>query len=340
MDRWPVGRSKRGSARRRLAVIGRAEPVRAPFPDIAAAVEQAEAVGLAAAGGDGTGRPAIGRGGRKRAAPDVAARRAVGLEQVVAPGEALALEAAARRALPFRFGRQAQPGPVAIGLRVVPRDMDDGMIGPVADVRARALGALPAGIGHRQPPRQAAHDLSRRLPQRRRRLQVEDEGRTGLLGVRHVTGRPHEVGELPVGDGGRCDGEGAERHAPRRAFAVARHGIGRVVAHDEAACADRDRAPAQQAARPPPSACEAGRSAAPPRPAAVGRAARGHGRTAYFSQNARVTPWLLHQRDDLLARRARRSASPRPRTAPPCRRRARDAAAARSCSSVRSASMS
>jgi len=48
--------------------------------------------------------------------------------EFVAPAELRAVQAAARGELPFRLGGQRLAGPGGIGLRVLERDVHDGMV--------------------------------------------------------------------------------------------------------------------------------------------------------------------------------------------------------------------
>ena len=71
------GLRKQRVLRSRLTVIGRAEPVGAPFPHIAAGIDQAECVGLAVGRGNWLRAPPFLGCVWERPTPDVAARHAV-----------------------------------------------------------------------------------------------------------------------------------------------------------------------------------------------------------------------------------------------------------------------
>src|SRR5699024_2874291 len=69
---------------------------------------------------------------RERALEDVRAPSAR-VNVVIAPRVLRALEAAARRVLPLRLGREASVGPRTVGLGVVPADVHDGVVVETVD---------------------------------------------------------------------------------------------------------------------------------------------------------------------------------------------------------------
>src|SRR5580765_2265238 len=70
----------------------------------------------------------------------------------VAPGEGRSLEPAARGVLPLRFRRQLLAGPGGVRLRVLERDLHDGMVVAAVDRRALAARVLPVRARHVLPP--------------------------------------------------------------------------------------------------------------------------------------------------------------------------------------------
>src|SRR4029077_11024608 len=88
---------------------------------------------------------------RKYAVPEVGLRLAVVIG-LIAPGEGLAVEPAARGIFPFRFGWQRASGPARIGFGVLVRDLNDGMIHPVSNFAAWSFRMSPARSGHELPP--------------------------------------------------------------------------------------------------------------------------------------------------------------------------------------------
>ena len=71
---------------------------------------------------------------------------------VVAPDVGLVVQAAAGRELPLGLGRQALAGPLGIGDRIEPGDVNDGMIVLALDAAARPFGMPPVGAGRPLPP--------------------------------------------------------------------------------------------------------------------------------------------------------------------------------------------
>src|ERR1700754_4948830 len=134
--------------RARLAV----EAVGAPFPDVAAGFQHADAVRLVLV--DRTGaEPAVVAGVplREVALPDVH-RVAAARFELIAPGEAGLLEAAAGRHLPLGLVREAGARPGGEGFGVVPGDVDDGGGEAVVDAGRRTLGMAPVGAEDLPPP--------------------------------------------------------------------------------------------------------------------------------------------------------------------------------------------
>src|SRR6201999_1014224 len=129
------------------------EAVRAPFPDVAAGVQHADAVRLGSAAGTGAEPAAVaGVALREVALPDVH-RVAAARFELVAPGEAGLLEAATGRHLPLSLVREAATGPGRESFRVAPGDVDDGMVeAVVVEPRPRALGMAPVGAEDLAPP--------------------------------------------------------------------------------------------------------------------------------------------------------------------------------------------
>ena len=209
-----------------VAVEARAVPVRAPLPDVARGVVEAEAVGREGARGRGSEVAVVRRVARREVAlPDVAAVLAARL-QLVAPGVATPLEAAAGRVLPLRLGREARAGPRAVGRRVLPGDVDDRVVHARLDVRGGALRVTPVGAEDLPPPGRRGERARRRGVLRQELL--EDERPAVALGVRAIARGGDELGELLVRDGGGVDGEGAQGDGADGALAVLGEALGVV----------------------------------------------------------------------------------------------------------------
>ena len=152
-------------------------------------------------------------------------------DQLVAPGEAPAFESAARGALPLRLGRQALARPFAVRLRVVPRHVDDRMAGPVAHVRARPLRALPRRVLDRHAT--TAGRRRRGAASARRAAAGEDERAADALGVGDVARSRGRRRRTRRSSPSSRRSRTPQRDVAHRALAVARDGVGAVVAHRE-----------------------------------------------------------------------------------------------------------
>src|SRR5579872_2546706 len=112
------GRRLRGiaapPARRRPRVV----PIRAPLPDVSTHLEQAPGAAALRIAPDGAGR----LGSLVLSVP-----AALPILPAIAPGIFAAVQAA-RAILPLQLGRQAQPGPGAVGARIVPAHADHRMV--------------------------------------------------------------------------------------------------------------------------------------------------------------------------------------------------------------------
>src|SRR5690242_8715622 len=117
----------RATAHVPMTRAGGAESVGAPFPHVSGRVVQAMSVrwkGIHGRGADEAVVAGVALG--ERALEDVHAVLAV-RGQLVTPGEPRAVQSAACGVLPLGLVRQSAPGPPAVGVRVQPRDVDDGM---------------------------------------------------------------------------------------------------------------------------------------------------------------------------------------------------------------------
>ena len=196
-------------------------PVGRPLPDVPDHVGEPVAVRR---------KPPHGRGAlvavqqgvlvREFALPGVRLRSS--LRQVlVAPGELGALEAAARRELPFRLARQllSRPGGVRFGVGV--GDMHHGMALATVQRALRPFRVPPVGPAAPRPPLVGVVQVDR--PGRGLEHDRAGEEEVGLsagitLGFghllcdRHVPGRLHEPRELEVGDRVLVEPEAPDRH--------------------------------------------------------------------------------------------------------------------------------
>ena len=109
--------------------------------------------------------------------------------------------------------------------------MDDRVIQARRDVRASALGTLPAGAGNLAPPGRIGHAAGRREIVGQQA--GEHEARAGLLGHGDMAGRRDESGEIAVADRGAGDQEGRQLHQPRGALTIAGFTLVAVAAHPE-----------------------------------------------------------------------------------------------------------
>ena len=112
-----------GSGRRQLRVVVGPIPIAHPFPDIAGDVIQPIAVGGKLRHGRDAGEPIGARIVIGKVALVGVGHPAAILLQGIAPRKDLPCQAASRRELPLRFGRQPLAGPSCIGERVVVCDM-------------------------------------------------------------------------------------------------------------------------------------------------------------------------------------------------------------------------
>src|SRR5436305_1507491 len=128
---------------------------------------------------------------REAALEHVHAVLAAGLA-VRPPREALAPKPAARRVLPLGLGGEPGAAPGAERARVVPGDVDDGMVAAPVDARLRPLGMAPVRTLDLPPPRRARDRSSG--GEVLRQEAAEHERRSGLLRVGDVPGRLRELG--------------------------------------------------------------------------------------------------------------------------------------------------
>ena len=176
---------------------------------------------------------AVGAGvaARELALEDVHPVLAARLE-IVAPRERVTLEPAAGGAAPTRPRSGSRvPDHAAVGLRVVPRDVDDGMVGTRLDVRLRALRVAPRRALDLAPPRCLGDGAS--VGEVVRQQPGEHERPAEALGVRLPAGGVDEPGERDVGDRVRVDAERVELDPVHRVLTVARVRPDRLVAHRE-----------------------------------------------------------------------------------------------------------
>src|SRR5260370_12388281 len=70
----------------------------------------------------------------------------------IAPRKLSLVKSAARRILPFGFGREFLAGPGGVGFLIPVRDVHNGMVIETADRAALAIGAMPVGAEFDTPP--------------------------------------------------------------------------------------------------------------------------------------------------------------------------------------------
>ena len=163
---------------------------------------------------------------REGALPGIRHLAAVRCE-FAAPGKLGTVETAARRDLPFRFGRQFLAGPSGVGLGVAIRDMHDGMIMQSGDRAARAVGAPPIRAELELPPLApiVEIDLMRWRGEHQRAGAQHVQQRTGIvlcvglqLSEGNVAGRVDEFEKVAVRDGCLVNPEPVDRDLMRRRF--------------------------------------------------------------------------------------------------------------------------
>ena len=206
---------------------GGVEPVGAPLPDIAGDGVEAEGIGWEAVDGAGSGEAVFGGvDAGELALPDVAEVVTFG-RQFISPRVELLFEAAAGSVLPLGFGGERFAGPCGVGCRIVPGDVDDGMVGAVVYVRTGAFGMEPGCSGDLAPPGCGGDGVFDELVEALGwEVGPEDEGPLESLGFGEVVGGGDEGGEVAVGDGVGVDGEGREGDGADGAFAVGGEGVG------------------------------------------------------------------------------------------------------------------
>jgi len=188
------------------------------------------------------------------ALPDVRLLRIGVVGGFVAPHEPFADQPAAGCVLPLGFGRQSLAGPLRVGVRVVPRDVNDGVVVLPFERAVRSLGVLPTRAGNPPPP--AGRVVGRHLFARRgehqgtrHELVVRWSGRVrgelllhlfpvGLLFRRRdIACSLDELSELGVGDLRFVHVEGGEPD-PVRGLLVLVRGVARC-SHLELTCGDQ-----------------------------------------------------------------------------------------------------
>ena len=175
------------------------------------------------------------------ALPDVAHVFAVGFE-VVSPGVAHAVQAAACGKFPFGFCGQAFSGPVAVGDGVVPRDVDRGVVPAVVYICSGSFGAVPAGAVNSQPPGGIDDGLRDVRGGVGGYKEVEDKGPAKAFGFGFVRGCADEFGKVGVGDGAHIEVKGIDCDFSPGSFAVFREAFVAVCAHEEGAARYADHA--------------------------------------------------------------------------------------------------
>merc|ERR1719220_2160840 len=79
---------------------------------------------------------------------------------LVAPRVESILFASPARSLPLRITWQPLASPPAIGLRIIPADMNHRMVTPTIQIRAWTLRISPVGTLYRKPPRSCSNCLT------------------------------------------------------------------------------------------------------------------------------------------------------------------------------------
>src|SRR5208282_1860257 len=122
-----------------------------------------------------------------------------------------AVEPAAGRELPLRFGRQVLARPFRVSQGVAVGDVNDGMIIEATERAARSVGSPPVGSKFERPPlAPVAHIIDRMV------LWIR-----GDLGEGDMAGRPDELAEFAICNRSAINPEGVDSHPmDRRLFRV------------------------------------------------------------------------------------------------------------------------
>ncbi len=241
------GVTQEGSALGQLVALHRRKPlahvflqrfdsigVGRPFPNIADHIVKPIAVRLIVpgrSGGDEAVFGAVGFG--KIALPDVAGLEIGIIGFAFTPGKVHVTQPATGGMFPLGLGGQAATGSFGIGLRIVPRHMDDGMVRiPCSLHGTRPVDVTPVGTIHAAPPFDVLDAQCRAKPFRH--LHPEDEGQAEPFGFDEIIGVGKERGELRVRDCGCLDAKGFHAGVPDRVFAVIR-GLGAAGADERPA---------------------------------------------------------------------------------------------------------
>ena len=166
----------------------------------------------------------------ERALPDIAHVFAFGRE-VVAPGIACVLEAAACGVFPFGFCGQAFSGPVTIGNGIVPRDVDDRVVPAILHMCSRAFGTVPARAFNRPPPGRVYDGLRDARCVFGGYKEVKDKRPAKQFGFGFVRGCADEFGKFGVGDSAGFEVKGIDCDFSHGAFAVFGKAFGVICAH-------------------------------------------------------------------------------------------------------------
>ena len=127
-------------------------PIGRPFPDIADHVVEAIVIGGVCADGRGAREAVLGEVlPGELALPGIGHVVAIGDERVT-PGEFLALQPAARCAVPLALGGQRLAGPCSIGFGILIGDVNCRMVLDALERAVRPVGVAPVGPDHEGPP--------------------------------------------------------------------------------------------------------------------------------------------------------------------------------------------
>jgi hypothetical protein len=107
--------------------------------------------------------------------------------ELVAPGELGAVEAAARAAFPFCFGRQLLARPFGVSERIGVSDMDDRMVVERVDIALRPAGMTPIRVPQIGPSFAEVFQINRTARRR-------EDKRAGVKHVRQCTGIAPRIG--------------------------------------------------------------------------------------------------------------------------------------------------
>ena len=215
------------------------EPVRAPLPDVAGAVVDAEAVRRVGVTGAVPSQPSssvlwVGKVPcqmLQRCSPPGVSSSPHGKRRCSSPPRAAYSHSAS-------VGRRT-PGPAAVRARVGPGHVDHRVVRPLVHGGPGPLGPAPVGAVDLAPPRRLrGAPWCRGKSSGRRPAKTNDQPKRSAS--RDVAGRRHELRELLVRDRQWIDPERLHEHLADGALAIGREAVGVLRSHQEGLATELD----------------------------------------------------------------------------------------------------